>query len=110
MSKHLARVEDIQNNYRIQRGELFKRIRLSTFAQLCLQVDSVNSMNEGAESAAGDDTSLVVPKSANDSSRGSSFLDVISGMGELSCKDQSIQNALPAKPELPIEQKAYAQM
>ena len=46
MSRHMARVDEIQQNYRIQRGELFKRIRLSTFAQLVLQVDSVNNMNE----------------------------------------------------------------
>ena len=70
MSRHLARVDEIQQNYRIQRGELFKRIRLSTFAQLVLQVDQVNSMNEsslGLSDETEEDDSLIVPKDADTS-------------------------------------------
>ena len=76
MSKHLARVNEIQSNYRIQKGELFKRIRISTFAQLVLQVDQVNKMSIGAE----DENSepVVTPRQA----KHATFLDVINGTGE----------------------------
>ena len=76
MSKHLARVNEIQSNYRIQKGELFKRIRISTFAQLVLQVDQVNKMSIGAE----DENSepVVTPRQA----KHATFLDVINGTGK----------------------------
>jgi len=109
MSRHMARVDEIQQNYRIQRGELFKRIRLSTFAQLVLQVDSVNNMNESVPNDQPEEQ-LVTPSPAKDSSRGSSFLDVINGTGEISLKNSAAEDALPPPPAAPTEQQPYQQM
>ena len=78
MSKHLARVNEIQSNYRIQKGELFKRIRISTFAQLVLQVDQVNKMTIGAEDDNDHSEPVVTPRSA----KHATFLDVINGTGK----------------------------
>jgi len=108
VSKHLARVDEIQQNYRIQRGELFKRIRLSTFAQLILQVDSVNAMNESDPQ--NDDGELITPKQPTVSARGSSFLDVINGTGEITLKNENEESALPPKPLSPIDHQPYPQM
>ena len=85
MSKHLARVNEIQSNYRIQKGELFKRIRISTFAQLVLQVDQVNKMSIGAE----DENSepVVTPRQA----KHATFLDVINGTGKGLFSDCSLR-------------------
>jgi centrosomal protein CEP41 len=110
MSRHLARVDEIQQNYRIQRGELFKRIRLSTFAQLVLQVDQVNSMNESSLVDDDDESALIVPKDPIAAKRGSSFLDVINGTGEISLKNTKVENAAPPKPTVPLEQTPYSQM
>merc|ERR1712179_291912 len=106
MSKHLARVNEIQSNYRIQKGELFKRIRISTFAQLVLQVDQVNKMTIGAEDD--DDAPVVTPRDRQHAT----FLDVINGTGELKLKDEQKEQAAPPPPvpELlfqPYEQKPY---
>jgi len=111
MSRHLARVDEIQQNYRIQRGELFKRIRLSTFAQLVLQVDQVNSMNESSLVEDDDENDqLIVPTDSNGCKRGSSFLDVINGTGEITLKNRKVENALPPTPSVPLEQTPYSQM
>jgi len=108
MSKHLARVNEIQSNYRIQKGELFKRIRISTFAQLVLQVDQVNKMTIGADED--DDNTEPVVTSRNH--QHATFLDVINGTGELNLKDEQKEQAAPPPPvpELlfqPYEQKPY---
>ena len=112
MSRHLARVDEIQQNYRIQKGELFKRIRLSTFAQLILQVDQVNSMNESDQTGQteDDEEKIIVPKEDTGTPRGPSFLEVIQGTGEISLKNKNIEDALPQKPALPLEQTPYPQM
>ena len=70
-------MNEIQSNYRIQKGELFKRIRISTFAQLVLQVDQVNKMTIGAEDD--DDVPEVTPRDRQHAT----FLDVINGTGKL---------------------------
>jgi len=105
MSKHMARVNEIQSNYRIQKGELFKRIRISTFAQLVLQVDQVNKMTIGADE---EPVEVVTPRSSTHAT----FLDVINGTGELKLKDEQEQAAAPPPPvpELlfqPYDQKPY---
>jgi len=110
MSRHMARVDEIQQNYRIQRGELFKRIRLSTFAQLVLQVDSVNNMNESVPNEQPEEQLVTPNRPAKDSSRGSSFLDVINGTGEISLKNSVAEDALPPPPATPTEQQPYQQM
>jgi centrosomal protein CEP41 len=115
MSKHLARLNEIQNNYRIQKGELFKRIRISTFSQLVLQVDQVNKMSLSAEAAAqenhenheNEEKSII---GGGGGAEHPTFLDVINGTGELSVKDQNIQAALPPKPEPDLLLQPYPQM
>ena len=87
MSKHLARVNEIQSNYRIQKGELFKRIRISTFAQLVLQVDQVNKMTIGAEDDNDHSEPVVTPRSG----KHATFLDVINGTGKLTYFSESIR-------------------
>jgi centrosomal protein CEP41 len=105
MSKHLAKVEDIQANFRIQKGELFKRLKLSTFAALVLEVDKVNMMNESGEDDVVDD----IVERVETTPRQSKFLDVIRGTGELNLKEQNKNLELPPKPKLPKEQTPYSQ-
>ena len=38
MSKYNRKVEDVKNNYKFKQGEIFKRMKVSTFIQLVLQV------------------------------------------------------------------------
>ncbi|XP_066446020.1 centrosomal protein of 41 kDa [Eleutherodactylus coqui] len=49
MTKYLERIEEINKNYRYKKDELFKRIKVTTFAQLVLQVASVSDESEGAD-------------------------------------------------------------
>ncbi|XP_010775995.1 centrosomal protein of 41 kDa-like [Notothenia coriiceps] len=46
LSKYMERLEDIKKNYRYQNNEIFKRLKVTTFAQLILQVASVSDLNE----------------------------------------------------------------
>ncbi|KAM3924281.1 centrosomal protein of 41 kDa [Leptodactylus fuscus] len=49
MTKYLERIEEINRNYRYKKDELFKRIKVTTFAQLVLQVASVSDDSEAAD-------------------------------------------------------------
>uniref|UniRef100_A0A1A8FU98 Centrosomal protein 41 n=3 Tax=Nothobranchius korthausae TaxID=1143690 RepID=A0A1A8FU98_9TELE len=52
LTKYMARLEEIRTNYRYRNDEIFKRLKVTTFAQLILQVASVsdmNQLNEGEE-------------------------------------------------------------
>ncbi|XP_056429144.1 centrosomal protein of 41 kDa isoform X2 [Hyla sarda] len=49
MTKYLERIEEIKRNYRYKKDELFKRIKVTTFAQLVLQVASVSDESEAAD-------------------------------------------------------------
>ncbi|KAM8892257.1 centrosomal protein of 41 kDa [Spinachia spinachia] len=46
LTKYLEKLEDIKKNYRYRKDEIFKRLKVSTFAQLVLQVASVSDLNE----------------------------------------------------------------
>ncbi|KAJ8374218.1 hypothetical protein SKAU_G00047980 [Synaphobranchus kaupii] len=46
LSKYMERLEDIKKNYRYKKGELFKRLKVTTFAQLVLQVASLSDLND----------------------------------------------------------------
>ncbi|XP_068132137.1 centrosomal protein of 41 kDa isoform X2 [Hyperolius riggenbachi] len=46
MTKYMERIEEIKRNYRYKKDELFKRIKVATFAQLVLQVASVSEEND----------------------------------------------------------------
>ncbi|XP_069485714.1 centrosomal protein of 41 kDa isoform X2 [Ambystoma mexicanum] len=42
MTKYIEKLEEIKRNYRYKKDELFKRLKVTTFAQLALQVASVS--------------------------------------------------------------------
>ncbi|XP_077329086.1 centrosomal protein of 41 kDa isoform X1 [Lithobates pipiens] len=46
MTKYLERIEEIKRNYRYKKDELFKRIKVTTFAQLVVQVASVSEESD----------------------------------------------------------------
>ncbi|CAL8260649.1 unnamed protein product [Merluccius merluccius] len=46
LSKYMERLEDIKKNYRYRKDEIFKRLKVTTFAQLVLQVASISDLNE----------------------------------------------------------------
>ncbi|XP_062245749.1 centrosomal protein of 41 kDa-like [Platichthys flesus] len=46
LTKHAERLEDIKKNYRYRADEVFKRLKVSSFAQLILQVASGFHLNE----------------------------------------------------------------
>nr|XP_054752383.1 centrosomal protein of 41 kDa-like [Lytechinus pictus] len=41
LTKHMAKIEDIRKNYRYRNNEIFKRMKVTTFVQLVLQVHSI---------------------------------------------------------------------
>ncbi|KAL0968647.1 hypothetical protein UPYG_G00269620 [Umbra pygmaea] len=46
LSKYMERLEDIKKNYRYRKDELFKRLKVTTFAQLVIQIATVSDLNE----------------------------------------------------------------
>ncbi|XP_068459190.1 centrosomal protein of 41 kDa isoform X2 [Clinocottus analis] len=46
LSKYLEKLEEIKKNYRYRKDEIFKRLKVTTFAQLVLQVASVSDLNQ----------------------------------------------------------------
>ncbi|KAM9352678.1 centrosomal protein of 41 kDa [Symphorus nematophorus] len=62
LTKHLEKLEEIKKNYRYRKDEIFKRLKVTTFAQLVLQVASVSDLNEsddGESHGAEDGVSVV---------------------------------------------------
>lgn len=51
LSKHMAKIEDIRRNYRYRNNEIFKRMKVTTFVQLVLQVNDIRQ-NERQQSRA----------------------------------------------------------
>ncbi|KAM3609900.1 uncharacterized protein V6R79_022203 [Siganus canaliculatus] len=112
LTKYMEKLEDIKKNYRYRKDEIFKRLKVTTFAQLILQVSSVSDLNvsdDGDSHAPADGVSLVSDADLerftdNDSPQASfsschheggdtqeichtarsTLLSVISGVGELS--------------------------
>lgn len=111
LTKYMERVEDMKRNYRYRNDEIFKRLKVTTFAQLILQVASVSELNSSlneSESNTPEDALSVVSEAELESltvqSNGSNsplpsdrveagdaistarstLLSVISGVGELS--------------------------
>ncbi|XP_054487175.2 centrosomal protein of 41 kDa isoform X2 [Agelaius tricolor] len=114
LSKYMEKLEEIKRNYRYKKDELFKRLKVTTFAQLVLQVASLS--NEGLEvtneelhklqgaGAAGDDGAgtngkgspegtaspvLFLNSSGAGESLRSTLQSVISGVGELDVEKDS---------------------
>ncbi|XP_069019447.1 centrosomal protein of 41 kDa isoform X1 [Embiotoca jacksoni] len=46
LTKYTERVEEMKRNYRYRKDEIFKRLKVTTFAQLILQVSSVSELND----------------------------------------------------------------
>nr|XP_046249654.1 centrosomal protein of 41 kDa [Scatophagus argus] len=46
LTKYMEKLEEIKKNYRYRKDEIFKRLKVTTFAQLILQVTSVSDLNE----------------------------------------------------------------
>ncbi|XP_076588454.1 centrosomal protein of 41 kDa [Chaetodon auriga] len=62
LTKYMEKLEEIKRNYRYRKDEIFKRLKVTTFAQLVLQVASVSDLNEsvdGESHAAEDGLSVV---------------------------------------------------
>ncbi|XP_028670310.1 centrosomal protein of 41 kDa [Erpetoichthys calabaricus] len=45
LTKYMEKLEEIKRNYRYRKDELFKRLKVTTFAQLVLQVASVSELD-----------------------------------------------------------------
>ncbi|XP_072291650.1 centrosomal protein of 41 kDa [Eucyclogobius newberryi] len=107
LSKYMEKVEDMKRNYRYRKDEIFKRLKVTTFAQLILQVASVSELNGLSTSSTPEDALSLVSEAELESltvqSDGSNWsppterldagdaqtarstlLSVISGVGELS--------------------------
>lgn len=89
MSKYLEHLEDIKKNYKYRKDEIFSRLKVSTFAQLVLQVtdatftDTMDTTENEERDV--DDTSQQTPPSTARSTLSS----VVTGTGELdSSKEQ----------------------
>lgn len=112
-SKYMERLEEIKRNYRYRNNELFKRLKVTTFAQLILQVASVSDLNSsvnecdsnGAEDVMSE-ADLESPSERSNRSHSSlsserqdaedathtarsTLLSVISGVGELNMEQNS---------------------
>ncbi|XP_061578428.1 centrosomal protein of 41 kDa [Cololabis saira] len=115
LSKYMERLEEIRKNYRYRKDEIFKRLKVTTFAQLVLQVASVSGLNENemdGESNSPQDSISVVSEHTNGSTLGqgdgrdtchsarSTLLSVISGVGELNVErsGQRTEAELPPPP------------
>ncbi|XP_024911841.1 centrosomal protein of 41 kDa isoform X2 [Cynoglossus semilaevis] len=102
-------MEDIQTNYRYHKDEIFKRLGVTTFAQMILQVAAVSELNEiendnGSHDT--EDTDLDCQSHRqydHDNSdvchtARSTLLSVISGMGELSRENKVPGPVVPDGP------------
>ncbi|KAM6937003.1 centrosomal protein of 41 kDa [Xenentodon cancila] len=131
LSKYMERLEEIRKNYRYRKDEIFKRLKVTTFAQLILQVASVSDLNEigmAGESHSPHDSFSVVSEHTNGSPRNSplsdhqvqedskdiclsarsTLLSVISGVGELSVeKRMETDVSSPAADDRPYPDCPY---
>ncbi|XP_071406227.1 centrosomal protein of 41 kDa isoform X2 [Pithys albifrons albifrons] len=123
LSKYMEKLEEIKRNYRYKKDELFKRLKVTTFAQLVLQVASLSSETlevtpeelhklEGAaapgQDAEGTDGTgspqetptpvLFINNTGAGEAQRSTLQSVISGVGEMDIeKDSPKKEDSPAK-------------
>ncbi|XP_062403659.1 centrosomal protein of 41 kDa [Sardina pilchardus] len=62
LTKEMERLEEIKKNYRYRKDELFKRLKVTTFAQLVLQVASVTDLSETSNGKEKQDDSCGQPE------------------------------------------------
>ncbi|XP_039988511.1 centrosomal protein of 41 kDa isoform X2 [Xiphias gladius] len=67
LTKYMERLEEIKKNYRYRKDEIFKRLKVTTFAQLIVQVASVSDLNisENDDESHGPEDSLSVVSDAD---------------------------------------------
>uniref|UniRef100_A0A3P8PM84 Rhodanese domain-containing protein n=1 Tax=Astatotilapia calliptera TaxID=8154 RepID=A0A3P8PM84_ASTCA len=95
LTKYMERLEEIKKNYRYRKDEIFKRLKVTTFAQLILQVASVSDLNENEK-----DSESHSPE-GNSCSQNYLFTYIISGVGELNIdrNNQKMASELVSSPE-----------
>uniref|UniRef100_A0A8C2XTF8 Centrosomal protein 41 n=1 Tax=Cyclopterus lumpus TaxID=8103 RepID=A0A8C2XTF8_CYCLU len=109
LSKYLEKLEDIKKNYRYRKDEIFKRLKVTTFAQL---VNGGLSVASDADLECPSEHTNGSPRSdrqdagdAGDTchSSRSTLLSVISGVGELNVDSvrQQAEDVTVSAPELP---------
>ncbi|XP_033095815.1 centrosomal protein of 41 kDa-like isoform X2 [Anneissia japonica] len=49
VTKYMAKIEDIRRNYRYKKDEIFKRMKVTTFVQLVLQVHAIQQLEDNAQ-------------------------------------------------------------
>ncbi|NWS26687.1 CEP41 protein, partial [Polioptila caerulea] len=128
LSKYMEKLEEIKRNYRYKKDELFKRLKVTTFAQLVLQVASLSNETlevtneelhklQGAD-AAGEDAEgtngkegspegtpspvLFLNHSGAAETHRSTLQSVISGVGELDVEKDS-----PKKQDSQARERPY---
>uniref|UniRef100_A0A672YZW6 Centrosomal protein 41 n=1 Tax=Sphaeramia orbicularis TaxID=375764 RepID=A0A672YZW6_9TELE len=84
LTKYMERLEEIKRNYRYRKDEIFKRLKVTTFAQLILQVASVSDLNEN--------------ECESQRPEGMKRELVISGVGELNLDKGNHQPMLSSEP------------
>uniref|UniRef100_A0A8D2ZE38 Centrosomal protein 41 n=1 Tax=Scophthalmus maximus TaxID=52904 RepID=A0A8D2ZE38_SCOMX len=88
LTKYMERLEDIKKNYRYRADEIFKRLKVTTFAQLILQVASVSDLNDDVDSH-GPEGNATKQKKEIQSPKPLTPRSVVSGVGELSLDRKS---------------------
>ncbi|KAM4618172.1 centrosomal protein of 41 kDa [Polymixia lowei] len=113
----MERLEDIKKNYRYRKDELFKRLKVTTFAQLVLQVASVSDLTESLndeESPRPEDRLSVLSEGEclSEHTNGSPqatptpvhLLDISSEAGDSSCSPRStLQSVISGVGELDLD-------
>uniref|UniRef100_A0A8C9ZBQ4 Centrosomal protein 41 n=1 Tax=Sander lucioperca TaxID=283035 RepID=A0A8C9ZBQ4_SANLU len=97
LTKYMERLEEIKKNYRYRKDEIFKRLKVTTFAQLILQVASVSDLNESEIDGESHGPEALIT---------ASYLftphSVINGVGELNVNrnHQKMENESVSSPEV----------
>ncbi|XP_075883332.1 centrosomal protein of 41 kDa isoform X2 [Nelusetta ayraudi] len=76
LTKHMERMEEMKRNYKFRNDEIFKRLKVTTFAQLVLQVSSISCLNDGDD---GDPSAPEELECFSERSDGSRSADLCSG-------------------------------
>ncbi|XP_064400340.1 centrosomal protein of 41 kDa-like [Halichondria panicea] len=106
VSKYVERLEEMKRNYRYRNDEIFKRLKVTTFAQLILQVAEVDDVESPVPSDSIVSNSPIIspahfiadyPESPPDTAR-STLSSVISGVGELDIISHGSNISPPSTP------------
>ncbi|XP_074127227.1 centrosomal protein of 41 kDa isoform X2 [Sminthopsis crassicaudata] len=130
MTKYTEKLEEIKKNYRYKKDELFKRLKVTTFAQLVIQVASLSDQTlevtaEEIQRLEDHNSALPIPNADNKTngkgsptekpptpielvgnagageSNRSTLQSVISGVGELDLDKESLKKTEPSSKDKP---------